>query len=106
MNKYHITIDSCIVFDLLNTYKPNHQKAKKVVENSSFELFLTESTVKEIKIDSQKGAVEELINSGILKLLPEPQMGVIFPAAIPMDFSHISKQRDGIIESVLKKGTD
>ncbi|MFA6005314.1 MAG: hypothetical protein WC775_02405 [Patescibacteria group bacterium] len=101
--KLKITLDSCILFDYLNPHRKNHVKAKKVIEDNRYELYITESVLKEIRIDTQLEEVKRLISSNVLIVLKEPGMGISIPVSIPMDLSHISAKRDASIALHLKK---
>ncbi len=101
--KLKITLDSCVLFDYLNPRRINHIIAKKIFVDNRYDLYITESILKEIRIDNQLKEVENLISSNILSVLKEPAMGTPIPASIPMDLSHISAKRDAFIAAHLKK---
>lgn len=101
--KIKLTLDSCILFDYLNSQRSHHLEAKEVLEGNNYDLFITESILKEVRIKTQRQDIQNLIDKGILHLLKEPRMGTPVPTRVPADLSHISPQRDAIIQAHLMK---
>ena len=103
-----ITLDTNIVFDYFNAKRENHQLAKQVFNDTQYVLYITETTLREVQEKSSAERtiklklIEDLINSGKLHLLPEPQMGFSIPMAIPLDMSHISPNRDKLKEKLIR----
>lgn len=103
-----ITLDTNIVFDYFNPKRKNHQLAKQVFNNKQYILYISETTLREVQEETpaeraiKLKPIEDLINSGKLNLLPEPQMGCAIPMAIPLDMSHITPNRDRLKEKLIK----
>jgi len=103
-----ITLDTNILFDYFNQNRRNHQIAKEVFDNIQYILYIVETTLREVQEKSpaeraiKLKPIKDLINSGKLNLLPEPQMGCAIPMAIPLDLSHISPNRDKLKEILIK----
>ncbi len=103
IKKIKITLDSCILFDYLNSRRSSHKLIRSIIESKKCDLYITESVLKEVKIDQQIKVVQELIDQAVLLVLKEPRMGTIIPTPIPADLSRISQKRDHFIKTHLKK---
>lgn len=103
-----ITLDTNILFDYFNPKRKNHQLAKEVFSNKQYILYISKTTLREVQEKTpavraiKLKPIEDLINSGKLNLLPEPQMGFAIPMSIPLDMSHISPNRDKLKEKLIK----